>query len=211
LVQPDRQGLRPEEPVVRVGESRAEQGGSGGGRRHGGPLRGRRGSEPGVPVGAAAGRHLPAPAHPAGAHPQVGRHDAPAGDTHGARPHRSRRDPPRDRADLRARVRPAQLRLPPRQGVQGRAAAGGRAAQGRPPVRGGRGPEGLLRHDPARPPHDRGGQAGGRRPGAEADRVVPDGQRHGRPRAVDARGRRAAGRGAVAAAEQHLPQPARPT
>src|SRR5436190_188276 len=68
---------------------------------------------------------LGAAPHPTALHPQAGEPgEASAGDTNGARPGGPDGVARGVGADLRARLRPAQLRLSPRTGLQGRAAAG---------------------------------------------------------------------------------------
>src|SRR5579862_9973678 len=138
---------------------------------------------------------LPAAANPTALHSQAGEPgEASTGNTNGTRPGGTDGVAHGAGTDLRAELCGAQLRLSPRPGMQGRAAAGSGTARCRiRPHRRCR-PEKLLRHDPEGPPDGPDRPKGGGRPRPGADRELPWTGGTGRRAGMDARTGHAAGR-----------------
>src|SRR6266446_7606931 len=152
------------------GQPRRGRGGSCLGRT----LREGRGRKSAAPERGIADRTVSAATNPTALYSQTGKPgDASPGDTNGTRPGGTDGASYGDGTDLRAGLRCAQLRLSPRTGLQGRAAAGDGTARGRlRPHRGCRSEE-LLRHHSEGSPEGPGGPEGDGRPHPGADRELP--------------------------------------
>src|SRR6185295_8442532 len=200
------------QPGVGLHASEAKQGERGRGPRDDRDVWGPSGGEPSTPIGVAGGGEL----HPSGSPSGVDRETREPGkaapwDSDGSRPGGTSRDPQRVGADLRARLRSAELRVSSGEKRQGCPASSSSAPQSRLRPRGGCGFSELLRHDPS-PAADGAGEKQGRgQQGLGPARSVSRAGGDGECETLDSRPGNPARSGDQPSAVQHLPGPAGPS